>query len=178
MGTLTGGRQKDREKLTAISKWRVVPLALATVWVGWGDGQNSHFSWAWLPATWKLISQVDSSVLRLEALAGVCAEVGQLQPSSLSPETQPAQAPGRATELILPPSLASKPQGHEGESASHMQGLWVHLSQRIPLFRAIPKTNSCFPGEDSSISPHWFKEIPEEPFLRQPSIILGDQFSP
>lgn len=114
MGTLTCGRQKDREKLTAISKWRIVPLVLATVWVGWGDGQNSHFSWAWLPATWKLISQVDSSVLRLEALGGVCAEVGQLQPSSLSPETQPAQAPGRATELILPPSLASKPQRHEG----------------------------------------------------------------
>lgn len=38
------------------SKWRIVPLALATVWVGWGDGQNSHFSWTWLPATWKLIS--------------------------------------------------------------------------------------------------------------------------
>lgn len=49
-----GGRTE--RSLEAIPKWRIVLFALASVWAGWGEGQQSHFSWVWLPETRKLIS--------------------------------------------------------------------------------------------------------------------------
>lgn len=54
-GAQAGGRRTERRS-QAIAKWRIVPFALANVWVERSDGQQSHFSWTWLPVTWKLIS--------------------------------------------------------------------------------------------------------------------------
>lgn len=65
-----GGRGTERRS-PATAQWSIVPLALASVWVERGEGHRSHFSWAWLPVTWKLISGVNSAVLGLKALAGV-----------------------------------------------------------------------------------------------------------